>query len=402
MSFSRTVFFGPIALFWVLAVTIVMGTFIEFLKQPKRLQLVGFHDKWIVIWIAGWWFWALVLIFLFAPWHARHLYRNLFMYIILPLPAILLFSDQMSRVKGFAWCFILTTTANGLLIFIISGVIADPALYVSLMKRGYGAQIWIHNYHRIGAPFGISFIFLYGLILNSRRIISILILIILATFLFLTLYFINSRQLLLATLISMLVFVLWSIFNIDKRKIILLLSICLVMLVGAFLHAGGLKMLIRNDPVYYAEGLLEAWNMRANLWHDGFQVFLRSPLWGEGFQRNSHNIFIGTLSSQGMVGFIYLFGFLWFITLQSWRFWQRRVNQERAVWFMAFQCIFLYGLIHSQFSGSSLSIWHFYWAAAFLWAFVSLDETSVGDRSNSFGKRCRRLLRGALISTTST
>jgi hypothetical protein len=402
ISFARTVLFGPVALFWVLATIIVIGTSIEYLKQPKRFRLIGFRDKWVVIWMVLWWFWTLLLICLFEPLHMRVFVRMLLLYIILPLPSILLFGKELGRVNAFAWCFILTTIVNGVLIFVISGVAEEPRLFLSLMERGYGADIWINNYHRVGVAFGVSVIFLYAIFLNSRLLITRMIIIGIGFFLLLTLYFINSRQMMVACLISSTVFFLWSLFHLDKRKIFLIFLICIVMLAAVLVYDQELGMVIRKDPVYSSEGLLNTWNIRSELWGLGFQSFLESPVWGDGFQTNPHNLFISTLASEGIVGMIYLTGFLMFIGLQSYRLWKLRITLKRAVWWsMAFQCIVLFGLIHSQISGDLLRIWHLYWMSAFLWSFVSSHKILIKKKSvHSLCLPGRRLFRDVLAKST--
>jgi len=387
ISFGRTVLLGPGALFWVLAATIVIGTTGEYLRRPRRLRLVGFRDRWIVGWMVLWWFWAFVLICLFEPLYARTLTRKLFMYIIFPVPCILLFAGQLPRVKGFVWCFILMTIANGVLIFVISGVAAEPRLFLSLMERGYGADIWIHNYHRIAVAFGISVLFLYALFLNTRLIFTRLCIIMIMVFIVGTLYFINSHQMLIACLISSTVFFLWSLFKLPKRKFFSLFLICIAVLAAVLLCGLDLKMLVRNDPIYSSEGLSNALNVRFSLWALGLQEFVASPIWGDGFQVNAHNLFIGTLASQGVIGLIFLTGFLLFIALQSFRMWKRKITGERAIWFVTFQCVILYGLIHSQVSGGPLDVWHLYWASAFLWTFVSSREAVTGETAYSLHRQ---------------
>lgn len=399
ISFGKTVLFGPIALFWVLAATLVIGTTFEYLQRPKNLRLIEFRDKWIVPWMAIWWFFTFVLICVFNPFYARILTRNLLMYIILPIPCVLLFADKMTRVKGFAWGFILITIANGFLIFTISGVISEPIKLLSLMERGLNAQIWIHNYHRIGAAFGISVILLYALLLSSRPILIRVCIIMIIIFMIGTLYFINSHQMLIACLISSTVFFLWSLFKLPKRKLFFFFFISIVMLATVILFGLDLKMLVRNDLVYSSEGLSNFWNARSLLWAQGFQEFIASPIWGNGFQVNAHNLFLSTLAAQGLIGLIFLAGFLLFIAIQFFRMWKRKIMGEHAIWFVTFQCIIMYGLIHSQVSGGPLDVWHLYWASAFFWTLVSSREAVTKENSNSLHQN-RHLNRRLIVKTT--
>ena len=132
-----------------------------------------------------------------------------------------------------------------------------------------------------------------------------------------TLYFINSHQMLIAFLISSTVFFLWSLLKLSKRKFFFLFLICTAMLAAVLLCGLDLKMLVRTDPFYSSEGVSNVFNVRSSLWALGLQEFIASPIWGNGFQVNAHNLFVGTLAAQGVIGLIFLIGFLLFIALKS-------------------------------------------------------------------------------------
>jgi O-antigen ligase len=125
---------------------------------------------------------------------------------------------------------------------------------------------------------------------------------------------------------------------------------------------------LRDDNTSYTSTLDAAGN-RGWLWEIGWVNFLASPIWGWGFEKNvySHNLFIGALADQGIVGFIFLLGVIVFFIRRSRGVWSGRGPANVAIWRAMFVCIGIFGLSHGLVSSDVFSEWHLYWSAAFLW-----------------------------------
>ncbi len=107
---------------------------------------------------------------------------------------------------------------------------------------------------------------------------------------------------------------------------------------------------------------------RSSLWIGGWQAFLETPIWGTGFTYPyTHNMFIGSLAEQGLVGTAFLLGYFYFLARQSQVVFNGRGDDSRAIWRMTFFGIIVFGMTHGLASGSPISVRHLYWAGAMLW-----------------------------------
>ena len=361
ISSARTIMFGPIALFWVLAATIAFATVSIYALRARSSSFYSFHDRWIFLWMGHWFFWTAVLISFLDPGIAKACFRNLLMWIILPLPAILLFAGELTRVKVFAWSFVITSVLNSALIIDI------PALL-----QGAFRFFDVYNYHRIGVGLGIATIFAFALLHQARKISARMLITGVFLFLAMALYANGSRLNMIAASASLVILFLWALTCSTefKKYIMVLLGIGVAM--AMWLYAQAPYLLVRALPDQIEEKFIGDVNLRFRVWHQGLEKFYESPVWGFAFSWDgAHNLFIGIMVDEGLVGMIFFGGLLIFVGRQCRLLWRRRSPEDQALWEMVFQCMFLYGMVRGQFSGNALSIWEMYWSAAFLWCFAS-------------------------------
>ena len=157
--------------------------------------------RWIIPIMLFWWSYTLLTIVLTSPAYERALIRNIFMYMILPIPIIYLIAKDRTQLKSFIFGYILTTLLNGLIIMDMIGIQDNIFSIKQWISSALKIQLAIRNYHRIGISFGISAIFLISMILNSRTKLKILYFLPLFIFILTCLFLIGSRQLMVASLI---------------------------------------------------------------------------------------------------------------------------------------------------------------------------------------------------------
>ncbi len=118
---------------------------------------------------------------------------------------------------------------------------------------------------------------------------------------------------------------------------------------------------------------------RGPYWEQGVRQFLQNPIFGAGYasDTNAHNLFIGVLADQGLVGMFFLFGFIFFFIQQGLRI-RFRGDKQKFFWSIGILSIGIFGFIHGQASGTPISLWHVWWSAAMVWILNSNFHTLNG------------------------
>jgi len=363
-----TILVFSIAQFYVLIATILGASFSYFLNK-KRGKILPKHDQWIVLWVILWWAYELVLLIFGGSPYRSILLMSLIPRIIVPIPIILLFANNLKKIRGFALAYILTTILSGLKIYFfiygisLSDFFSDPSL------RSLGIFFYTgKNYHWFSYPFAISIIFLFSL-LAERKTKHIKAFLIFCTIL--CAYFIliaGSRQTIFGLLVVLIIQLQWILKH-EKRnlayKVVFYFLVFLFIGYGIYAFSYVADLIIRQNESGLGDAL-NIVNSRGTAWSDGIQAFLQNPLFGTAFNMyGSHNLFIGTLAEQGIIGFVFLIVYLIFISKQSVGLLQNR--NKFILWRIAFLSIIIFGLIHSMASGSAVSVWHLYWPVPFMW-----------------------------------
>ena len=76
---------------------------------------------------------------------------------------------------------------------------------------------------------------------------------------------------------------------------------------------------------------------------------------------------------QGVVGLVFLLGFLIFWFGEARSAWKTVEQPGLKTWKLAMVAIMVFVLVQSQFSGNPLSEWAMWWSTAFLWCLNGMD-----------------------------
>lgn len=367
---TRTVMFGPIAHTWVfMAVTLAASAVYLFRTKRPLGTLLPYPHRWIVIWMGLWWMWMLLGLTLFDASNKSNFIQPLLTYVIFPLPIVLLFAKDEARIRLFAVTYLITTMLNGivsmwLLEITLSYLASDPTLnYTNIQQLG------LRNYHWFAHGFAIALILAIGLYLNSKSTLARILLISSACYCIYFLFLAGSRQSLNGGIVAGAIAILWALkYHKGAARTPAALIAATTVFIGVTIFALAPHLVLRQDEGDYTN-TFDLLGDRGALWAKGFGFFLASPLWGNGFEYSvyAHNIFISTLSDQGIIGFILLIGFLVFFVRRCRGIWKGHGPTWVATWRVCFMCIGIFGLIHSQASNDAISVWHLYWSAAFMW-----------------------------------
>ena len=390
-AWGRPVMLGPIAHTWIFLVTMIGAAVFYLFKQPGKARIATLlpgRDRWIVPWMAIWWAWMLLLMFAFRPDNVMALLRSFLLYAIAPLPIILLFADDVRRARNFAIAYLLATLIGG---FVNLSVLGIPLEYLRLdptLTRFGIIRLNTQQYHWVSYSWAISLVFLVALFLQSRQsLIRLLVLIgiaLCAYFLLLS----GARDAILSVPVALFFFVLWALLGsgLSARRVILLAGVLAITVVFLYQMAPGLVLRVREASLLNAvSNSLTA--DRGPLWLYGWDVFIGSPLWGSGFTRYvyAHNFFIGTLSDQGLIGMVFLAGFLVFVVRQTQGVWAGKGTADVAIWRMAFACVILVSLLYNQVTGNPISAWEIYWSSVFLWRLGSTIKEPATPETARYG-----------------
>ena len=373
---TRNFLVGPLANLWIMAGVIVVALVVDQHRRPDPLRLPARH-RGIVVWMLLWWAWMLLLIWQFDPLDRRELLRNLLLYTILPVGALALVASDVRRIRGFALAFIGASLYNGYKALEILGISltslpGDPALNQAGVNR-----LALTNYHWVAYSFALSLIMTLALFITSRRRMKL----VYAGVAAVCVYFLmlcGSRQSMNAAAVVGLLLVLWGIVRGGHQRPSLLALTGAVAAIAVSLYLRAPDLVLRDDEA----SLDQAFDLvgeRGYLWEMGMQIWGGSPIWGVGFTQNlyAHNLVIGTLADQGLVGLAFQLGLLVFVVWQSTGILRGVGSLETAAWRAAMLGVFVFGYIHGMASGAVLSTWHMFWAATCLWWLRQMVEPSA-------------------------
>ena len=382
-SWVSVIRFGSVNHIWVFLITMIGAAAVYWSKHRGR-SLIPRHDAWIVPWMGLWWGWILLPLGLSPndvhPTTTMTVLISLLLYTIAPLPIFLMFATDVRRLRGFALAYLFTTmVGGGVALSRLLSTLGIPLAYLLkdpvLNRYGGGVAHWfprvmnIVNYHWFAYAFGISLVLIVGLLQVKRRSYGHVMLIIGAAYCAYFLLIVGSKQAMIASAIAGLLLALWvgrNVKAVSRSRLILLVGG--VVAVAVSLYRMRPELVLRSSE-YWTEAFNIA-ESRGFQWADGWKTFVRSPVWGVGFAKGAslgHNLFINTLGGQGLVGMVFMIGFLVFLGRQTRGIWAGEGTPEQALWRMAFLCVALFTLIQSQASGSAHSAWPLFWSAAILW-----------------------------------
>jgi O-antigen ligase len=368
LGWTRNVMVGPVVQTYVLLLVSVLAVLVRLYLHPDEFrQLLPKHNRWIAGWMLLWWAWMFLLIFLFDPRRSEIYRSDMLNFFVVPLPIILTFVSDARRVQHFAVAYLITMVIGGFtqlsyLELTIVDVLRDPSL------NSYDIQNFeLFNYHRFAWAFGSAIILAAAIFMRVRNILLSSLILIMAGLSGYFLLLAGSRQTMAGTLVALSFFLIWAFFYPRASRVRLLLLSIVILGIGIPLYLQSPELVIRSNE----DNLAEAFDLvsdRGQYWEIGWNAFRDSPIWGSGFTVEfTHNLFFGTLAQQGLVGMIFLSGYLLFLFYQSRVIFSARGSEEGAVWRVAGICIIIFGLVHSMASGTVINMRHVYWAGAILW-----------------------------------
>ena len=356
---------------------VLLGAGFFFWFRSKDLRIFPRRNAWIVFWMFFWWLWVLFLmITTTAPmdW-IYQIYVTFLCYCVLPVPFFLIISKDLGKLKGFAMAYMINMMGGGLLALSrlrapLSYVVKDPLLmHYYGVKGGFHTEMNVYNYHTFGLGFAIAFIIAIVLMEKSENLLSYLLYMGSAIYCIYFLFLSNSKQSISSAIVVGTFLVFWlQLQSKTTTRLGGLTALALIGLTVSAIYAARPELVLRN---YRTLG--EAFDIVENrgfYWQQGLTTFADSPIWGDRFEHGvswGHNYFISTLSNQGIVGFLFVLGFLIFLFLQTKGILAGKGPRDLANWRMGALCITLVNLLTSQVSGSSVTSWPIFWGAAILW-----------------------------------
>lgn len=376
---ARPVIAGPISHTWpLLAATCI--ALIHYLHRERKLSLrpqwidettrtiFPAHNTWIIPWMVLWWVWAIALLMLFSASGKVAMIRTILIYIIFPFLAVLVIAHDIERIKGFAASYVMTAVVGGWLAMkhvdiTFSYLLQDPTLNHSFLRN-----MGLKNYHFFSHQLGIAFIMALALFVQAkmrRHMVASLIGAGLCAYFILL---VGARQSMSGAGLVMVLFMIWALTRKGVRNQRIVLFAAAVVFLVILIAQVAPQLIMREGEESYGESF-NIFDDRGELWLVGWNFFRSSPIWGLGFEQKvwSHNLFIGTLSDQGLVGMVFFLGFLTFAVRLLPFVLHQTPDDPRASWRMAFFGVFLFGIIHGQASGNTMSTAHLYWSMALLW-----------------------------------
>lgn len=386
-SWTRGFLIGPLAQIWVLLLVMGLAVLRLILFRGIKPFILPQHKRGIVLWITIWWTWMILLFLIFRssfePGSTEALYKNTILYTLIPLPIILLLPKQVDRIVYFAWAYILTAAIGGILAIMMLNIpfaylLIDPT---SVTRKSFA--LGLYNYHWFAYQFAISLVFIFSLFAYLKNLLARVSLGLLALLCVYFLLLSSSRQSILGSAIALMFCFVWVEFSGRGAHRLWVVVLVVVVVVSAF-------WLIQRAPDVLRIGLSssgtasfdqtvirEILQKRSQVsWEQGFALFPDSPIWGLGFSKYyiSHNLFLGTLVDQGIVGLIFLLGFLVFWLGEVAQAWQTSTQPKLDIWKLAMVAVMVFVLVQSQFSGNPLTEWAMWWSTAFLWCLNGIDE----------------------------
>jgi len=358
---------GPTVWVWVWVFTIIASAIVFLLRRstPKsfRLSLDGKVPN-IVVWSAFWLLWMFCLWRSFPTEYSTQLMKNLLVYDSLSFIAISLLASDLSRVKMFALTYIGAT--------LVSGVISIPSLpelinsiqYSIFQLRGLDSV----NYLAFAVPFSIATIFLLVSVSNTTgwwyRVLAIAAILFCVFCVLLT----GARQSIVALGAAWAIYIFWLLRRKRLPRWFVMVAIIMTSLVIVLYSQTALVSRWLGP-----DANLDTLGGRIQVWQDAWIVFLRSPIWGSGFDYfgasySAHNLWLDALAGQGIVGFTFLIGFLVIVVRFAHATGIDIGRDDLAGWRMGAFCVLIYSLVQAMVAGTiGASVSHLFWVSALIW-----------------------------------
>lgn len=358
---------GPTVWLWVWVFAMVASAIVFYQRQQPSTRLrmsIDAKVPAVVVWGAIFLFWIMVS-YVFSPTeYATVLVKNFILYSLLSFLAVSLFGSDFSRVKVFVFTFVGAT--------LISGLVSLPPLpeltyqlqTVNFRLRGMD-QI---NYLAFAVPFAISSIFLLVFVDQARRLGYRILAIVAIVFCVFCLLLTGARQSILAILPAWALFIFWAWRQNRYSRRAMMMTLILGVFLATFLYNQTALVSRWTGP----DASLEDLGGRIEVWQAAWDVFLRSPIWGSGFDYfnaayGAHDLWLDVLAGQGIMGLILLVGFLMAVLRSARGTWTGVGNPDLASWRMGFACVLFYALFQSIVGGQISSMHYLFWISALIW-----------------------------------
>jgi O-antigen ligase len=274
---------------------------------------------------------------------------------------IFFFARDESSIKSMVYGFIAASAVSG---FIALQMLTDPVQYLledpDFRFRGLSGI----NYLTFAVPFALSCIFALVRVLVARHTAEKIVMGLVTIFLMFCLVLTGARQSVLGMAIALLIIVTWAL---QTKRLSLWL---LLLIVGASISMAWV--------LYTSTALSDRWaaasgdyQIRTEYWVEAWHTFLRSPVWGSGFEYWqigwAHNLLLDVLASQGVIGLAFLIGFLVFTLSAARGTWRVAGSAEIAAWRLGALAALVYTVVQTSFSGGLAGFPHFFWIPALIW-----------------------------------
>jgi O-antigen ligase len=331
----------------------------------------------MLVWVVAWGIWIAVLAvaFPFGGETLKSFLNSSGLVLAVPVLVLSLFADDLGRLRLFALIFIATTV--GLALHAV--VTWSGSLLFNLFQANEDLTwtVGYFNYHWFARTAAISVVLALTLLVDPAlrtRWKSLLLMPALA-FSVGFIVWSGSKQTLYTSLMVLPAFVVWlSRGRLGQRIVAIGTLVTVLTTVGVIFNNA--PAFIRYDSL--ASGLL---GDRPEIYAEMWEWFLRSPIWGNGLlyvQALSHNLFLDALAAQGIIGFVFLVGFLLFVLRYARGTWFGSPSIATDVWRMTALVMLVLSLFQAQISGSVFGSPSVYWAGVLIWRLHAVARHARG------------------------
>jgi O-antigen ligase len=278
-----------------------------------------------------------------------------------------LFAHDLQQIKRFAAAYLITTIVGCVVAVVVLDLSAQFVVENPTLTGTGIIRLGMQNYHWFAYALSYSMIFVIAFASRSQQWLMRLLLLFCIGYLAYFLLLAGSRQAIVGMVLSIMILLIILVRRHPSLMPAAALTIIIVTIIAIVIYQMDPYILTRSS----SDDLLQAfdiYNNRGELWHQGIDAFLRWPLWGDAYQEQNwaHNLFISVLADQGVIGAIFMVGFLvFFVKLASSTLHSGDITNWP--WPCVAMCIVLFDIVHGQASGTVLSSWAMYWGTLILW-----------------------------------
>jgi len=377
MFWAYNVDVGPVTFLWVLVGTLLASALVHIVR--RRIFRLTLAERQFSVWLCLWFLWTIMVYIENRTTLADLLMKNILLYNVLAFAIIFLFINDVGMMRRFAYAFIATSLIAGVASLQFIPELLDAALrHPSFHLRGLTGI----NYLTFGTLFALSTIFSLAMILARRNKIEALAMSLIAPICAVFLVLTGARQSLLAATIASIILIVWFIRTRRIRHGLIVLAIVAIVVIVVVLYSST-ALWERWTPLQ----LQLALGSRQDLWRFGWDMFTRSPIWGNGLDYSTpefgtaHNLILDSLASQGIIGFVFLCGLILFTLRVARGSWSADGSSELAKWRAALLAIWVAVFVQTQISGSVAGSWHFFWLSALIWRLAMMARQNNSQPS---------------------